>query len=747
MSRIITSRAQAMIKAVESIAARTIVGKQRLLIWGVLLGVFFLGTALRLYQLDADSFWSDEIVTARTSQMSIPSIIHHQHERALNPPLTFIVTHFFFECYGESEFTARLPAALLGMLSVLLIYRVGDTLYTPREGIIAAFLLAVSAHHIKYSQEARPYALMMFLALLSVLFLLKALQKDKLGLWMGFALCTILSLYNHYFAFLLLPAELIFAAWLIADRWLAYRKEKTSVEQTGATRAPANPAKQAFLFSLTVVLVGVSYLPWVSTLGAQVSQQTQPGPLGTSAERLTSSLDFLREALFAYGGGGIIPALFFVTALLLGLTACDRKRIALTLLWMGTPFVFLGTVAVKHPVNLRYVLFTMPAFLLVAARGITYAGQLVERSPQRTERGRAWLAAVFPTLCVIILGLASALSTRTYHLREKEDWRGAARYLAAHMEGGDIVVADGIRYRAGGDSRRVSNALSYYLSYSGAPQTPVLEVGRQLWQDLQSTQGWNGDLWVMLWSPRQLPSVDKVAVIDFHRVYVVRLRRPSGDAVEDTLSMLQALLDLLPPEAHFDVHLALEEIYRGNGRYEEAALELDTASSVKPDDPEASQDLSLARAELQRVYLSAEADLQPIGSNLGGLIALLGYRMDAGDVGAGEPLLITLRWQALAAMDKDYTFFVHLVGPDDRIWAQEDRLLEHGGLLTSAWQVGQVVTNQYELVPGAQIPSGEYAIQAGIYYWETGERLPVLDESGQSLPGDAVVLERLSITD
>ena len=254
------------IRAVASTVARGIVDRRSLLIWAALLGIFLLGTALRLHQLDADSFWSDELLTVRTSRLPIPSIIRYQYERALNPPLTFIVTHFFFQCCGESEFGARLPAALLGSLSILLIYGVAVALWTPREGLIAAFLLAVSSHHVQYSQEARHYSLMLFLALLSILFLLKALEKNKLGLWMGFVLCTTLGLYNHYFAFLLLPAALAFGSWVIAERWLSYRKKKASVHPEGAPGDTANPPKQALLLSLSVVLVVVSYLPWLSTL-------------------------------------------------------------------------------------------------------------------------------------------------------------------------------------------------------------------------------------------------------------------------------------------------------------------------------------------------------------------------------------------------------------------------------------------------------------------------------------------------
>ena len=182
---------------------------------GLLLAVFMLGMALRLYQLDVDSLWLDEIVTASRAQQDLLSLVTYA-EYYTHPPLVDIVTWFFIALPGNSDFVLRLQAMLFGSLSILLIYKVGEILWRREVGLVAAFLLAVNAYHIHYSQEVRSYALMVFLVLLSLVFLSKALQKNKKRFWLGFILCTSLSLYNHYFAFLFLPAEVVFAAWLIA---------------------------------------------------------------------------------------------------------------------------------------------------------------------------------------------------------------------------------------------------------------------------------------------------------------------------------------------------------------------------------------------------------------------------------------------------------------------------------------------------------------------------------------------------
>ena len=137
----------------------------------------------------------------------------------------------------------------------------------------------------------------------------------------------------------------------------------------------------------------------------------------------------------------------------------------------------------------------------------------------------------------------------------------------------------------------------------------------------------------------------------------------------------------------------------------------------------------------------------PARLNVGNVISLLGSTSSTTNARPGAIVGLTLWWQALAGMDKDYTAFIHVVGDDDRVWAQQDAMLQHGDYPTSSWEVGQTVKVEYELqlAPGA--PPGEYIVKAGVYYWESGERLPVWDESGQRLPEDTLVLDHISITD
>jgi len=143
-------------------------------------------------------------------------------------------------------------------------------------------------------------------------------------------------------------------------------------------------------------------------------------------------------------------------------------------------------------------------------------------------------------------------------------------------------------------------------------------------------------------------------------------------------------------------------------------------------------------------------DLEGIEHHLwrdfGEVAALLGYGIEQVGAGNEHRLQITLWWQALAEMDRDYTVFIHIVDQYGRICAQQDTLLLSADRPTSAWTAGERVKQQHDLA----LPSGapaDFTILVGVYYWQTGERPPVWDEFGQRVADDAILLRLMSLDD
>jgi len=130
----------------------------------------------------------------------------------------------------------------------------------------------------------------------------------------------------------------------------------------------------------------------------------------------------------------------------------------------------------------------------------------------------------------------------------------------------------------------------------------------------------------------------------------------------------------------------------------------------------------------------------PLDLTYGGVARLRGYGLAQKEVAPGEMLQLTLYWQAEGPTDRDYTLFVHLLGPDGLSYGQVDRVPGGGMAPTSSWATGQVIVEEFALpVPATALP-GVYRLAVGLYDAAYGGRLPVADAAGQPLPDDQAVL-------
>ena len=68
----------------------------------------------------------------------------------------------------DNEFFLRVPSAVLGVLTVPLVYALGRTIGGARLAAVAALFFAIAPFQIRYAQEARMYALLTFLAALTM---------------------------------------------------------------------------------------------------------------------------------------------------------------------------------------------------------------------------------------------------------------------------------------------------------------------------------------------------------------------------------------------------------------------------------------------------------------------------------------------------------------------------------------------------------------------------------------------------
>jgi mannosyltransferase len=120
---------------------------------------------------------------------------------------------------------------------------------------------------------------------------------------------------------------------------------------------------------------------------------------------------------------------------------------------------------------------------------------------------------------------------------------------------------------------------------------------------------------------------------------------------------------------------------------------------------------------------SASPPLQPADQQFVSGPRLSGYSFTPAVARPGDTLLVTLEWQATAAMPIDYTVFTQLWDASGQVAAQLDSQPASGTRPTSGWQPGETVVDRKALLLPADLPPGSYTLQVGLYDLATLQRL------------------------
>jgi len=146
--------------------------------------------------------------------------------------------------------------------------------------------------------------------------------------------------------------------------------------------------------------------------------------------------------------------------------------------------------------------------------------------------------------------------------------------------------------------------------------------------------------------------------------------------------------------------------------------------------------------------VSPEAVPHRLDWQVGDQIRLLGYDISPSIVDPGDTLTVTLYWQPLAEVDRNYTDFVQLFGLEDARVGGRDTYPGLGNDPTIYWRPGGVIADS---IPVPVSPDAEGPILldvlAGLHDLESGERLPIQDAAGRPIDYPLIGTVRLSGTD
>jgi mannosyltransferase len=395
--------------------------------------ILIVAAFLRIYHLDFESLWIDEVTSASfaNEEDSWGIIIRSQTDP--NFPTYYLILHYWAMLFGASEFSLRFPSALAGVLAVLAMYKVGRLLFGYGTGLVAALILAFSPFHIFYSQETRVYELMALFGLLSFYFFLKVLRERTLTSQVGYVLCTSVLMYSHVYGLFTLLAQNLYV--LLAKsrdhHWLG----RWAVLQT-------------FLFAL--------YMPGIWLVYRWLSD-----PIARNANSwiVPPSLDSIYADLVRFSGSPLLVVLFLTLALV-GLVRSDFDKLCLLLMWLLTPLALPIAISIFFTpifVDRHAIVATLALYLLVA-KGVEVASNAFSRTfPERKALTMGLIAAA-------LIVLSSERIWAYYDTVNKKQWREAVQYLNTNVQPHDLILV----YPSWSQP-----ALDYYFERSDVETEPV----------------------------------------------------------------------------------------------------------------------------------------------------------------------------------------------------------------------------------------------------------------------------------
>jgi len=366
----------------------------------------FIGLILRIYNLAFNSLWLDEATTHIFAQHSFAEIWNLNAGGEVNPPLFYWIEHILL-LFGDSEFILRLAPAVLGTLTIPVIYLIGREFIDEKGGIIAAALLVFSPYHIYYSQEARAYTTYLLFFSLALLFYLWAIHRDDLRCWLLFALFAALSFWSHFYT--IVPIGLVFLHAF-------YTKRQEISENI------RNIKHLAASLGLFVILI----LPLLTVVMPPFLGRTGCTPTWGS-----SGIDLISSTFTQFAGSSEILNVFFLILMIVGIVGIylkDKNSAALIILCiMGSLLVGL-LLSSRMPFAPRYMIYLIP-FYFVAISGFSLL------LPESFDPKK-----MLPVILVIIIFINVPFLSTYYTTFQKNDWRGFSQIILDNADEGDYVV-------------------------------------------------------------------------------------------------------------------------------------------------------------------------------------------------------------------------------------------------------------------------------------------------------------------
>ena len=637
-----------------------------------------------------------------------------------------------------TEFMARFPFALSGLLAVPLLYMLGRRTFNESVGLAAAALLTLNGYLVGFSRIVQYQSLVIMLTVAALCcFWMFAKEHCPRGQILS-AVFVAAALLAHYDGFFALP-PIAYLCW----HWLRNRR---------------GPSRQGRIF-LPALAVGLGllclfYVPFLHPeYFGQTSEYLQFRAGGDVLYNNLSTWLHLnttynstyyvallivlagftafryvvrgRGVFWVWGGVALaavftviwFPALWRVRntwfafvpfLLLLSLVFVVARRadgFRVAWVWFGVPFLVYNFFLVKYPGTHFWTMF--PGLALVAGAGVERLGAW----RFGLQVSRPWALAV-AAAAIIVLSVVFGYYLYVAFVRVEPEFRAGypaakpAFYWTVYDE---LPSRDffGFPHRAG------------WKAVSVLYEQGVLEG------EFNSNEGGEITSWYLPHAPRYycrpLPKY----------YFIAQSVQDREEVPEGELGTRYGLTALVTVEGRPGIQIYARDTVPGSV----ARYELEDYERV----------FDLNRTPWNRLTTMGQFIQTSHSADFGGFAELLGYDLDISRGCAGGEVVLTLFWRRRGAVvPEDYKVFVHL--ESDRLWGQADDMPGCSAWPTTTWRPGEIVADRHIVPVDAAAPPGDYVLKVGLYEPLSGKRLDVLDEAGNP-QSDHLELTQIELQD
>ena len=182
----------------------------------ILIGIF-----LRLYQLNFENYWFDELIDFWVADPNISfnaTFLRRELIDDQTPYLFQLLLKIYLKIFGYDPEIGRHVPLIFGVLSVPLVGILSYQVAKNNSFLLTILLVSINIYLIKYSQETRTYTLVFLLSTINLIFYYKIISSDlisfnRIYIFFLFVIFSVLSLSSHPFVFIIFFSQIAYSVY------------------------------------------------------------------------------------------------------------------------------------------------------------------------------------------------------------------------------------------------------------------------------------------------------------------------------------------------------------------------------------------------------------------------------------------------------------------------------------------------------------------------------------------------------